>query len=245
MNQPEAHIEIKIDSCDAMHDALGAWLVLQRDSDRKETRFDDVAVLQRSLKAPQVKQHLTFPCEIQLRESPDFLLKSNNLKVGIEVTRFLSEQRARSLKIAKNENKDIWISNFDCDRPRRKNSDIRNIIRKPMHQQIKFSTIKGKIDQYAEMFEKIVIKKTEKTIQNSDLEADEFWLFIEDHQKLCPLELEELKNVCGQLLSNYWKDHPTFHRIFFISLTDEAHSIEYTPPNTLNQVVADRKPTMR
>jgi hypothetical protein len=237
MRKQEVSGTLQITSCGTLKDEVAAWVDVHRESNDK--RLDDVFVLQRTLGNPIAASRLPFPCTITLRESPDFLLTSNGLTIGIEVTRFLAEQRARAAKIANKHKVGHSPTPFDFDSPRRTNSEITEMVGDVPVGLSGWRSISDTLTLYTTEFERIVLAKTQKAILNSDLSANQWWLVIEDQHFLSPFDLHNFKEMCGAFLVRHWSSPRSFDRIFFLSITDAAHSIEHErPPNQASEVTA-------
>lgn len=193
-------------------------------------RLGDVFVLDRWLSTPAGRDSLTCPCEIRLHEKPDFIVTSERMSAGIEVTRFLAEQRARAAKITNEEHTDHSPTDFDFDSPPRRNDEIRQIVRREPLGLTGWRSIPGTLDLYAEKFEEILASKTRKAIVETTQACSSYWLVIEDQHFLNAFNLHHLNRMLTARLAQYWRSEPAFDRIYFSSITDKNRSLEFRKP---------------
>jgi len=228
---------LRITSRRDLKNEVAAWVEREREHNAK--RLNDVFVLQRALDNSLVASRLPLPCTVALRESPDFLLTCGQVTIGVEVTRFLAEQRARAARIANKKKTGHSPTPFNFDSPRRTNSEIADMVGECPVGLSHWRNIGETLSLYTQEFERIVLAKTEKSIVKSDLCPTHRWLVIEDQHFLSPFDLHHFKQMCAPFLVRHWSRFRYFDRIFFLSITDAERSIEHeSPPNQASDATA-------
>jgi len=221
-------ISCYIHSKETLGPSMAKWIEEERASN--PGRLDDFFVLDRWLNTPAGRDSLTYPCELRLHEKPDFILTTAHMVTGIEVTRFLAEQRARAAKIANDEHADHSPTDFDFDSPSRRNDEIRQIVRREPMGLNGWRSIHGRLDLYTKKIAEILTIKTRKAIVETTETCSSYWLVIEDQHFLTSFSLGHLRAMLTDYFTQYWRSEPSFDRVFFSSITDEGESLEFIKP---------------
>lgn len=180
-------------------------------------RLGDIFVLANWFSTPVGQDSLIYPCEICLNIKPDFVISAGHDVIGIEVTKFLAEQRARAAKIADAENTYHTPTEFDFDSPARRNDDIQQMVGMNPPGLTGWRSISDTLDLYTTKFEKILTEKTRKSIIEATHSCSSFWLVIEDQHYLSPSNLHHLNERLRGHLEHYWCTEPSFDIIYFSS----------------------------
>jgi hypothetical protein len=202
-------------SQDSLADDIAQWIEKLRHT--HSSRLNDLFTLQRWLSIPAVTDRIKFPCSIHLSEKPDFVIKSEDVSIGIECTWFLAEQRARAARIANH--KKTWHTPtlFDFDSPKRRNSEISDMVQAG---RTGWRSASEMLVIYEEKLGKILSSKTCKAIIESTENHSIYWLVIEDHHFMSSFDLSNLDQVFRSRLAAYWTTRPCFDMIFLVSLTN-------------------------
>ena len=209
-----------IESPAVLDKAVSAWIEKQRVI--QERRLDDLFVLQRWMATTSAVSKLQFPLTIELSEKPDFVLHMEGRSTGLEVTRFLAEQRARAAKIANQEKTWHTPTLFDFDSPSRDNTEIKGMLENSQWRQVQELVV-----LYAEQLCEIIRKKTEKVIKKGLQDFSSHWLVVEDQHFISEHDLQHIQGLANSWLAEYWKDQLSFDTIFFVSLTEPSQGIVF------------------
>ena len=193
-------------------------------------RLGDIFVLANWLSTPVGQDSLISPCEISLNLKPDSVVSDGHNVIGIEVTKFLAEQRARAAKIANVKRVFHCPTEFDFDSPARRNDDIRDMVGRAPPGLTGWRSIPEQLDLYKEKFENILTEKTRKAIAEATHSCSSFWLVIEDQHFLSPSELRLLNERLKGHLEHYWCSEPSFDRIYFSSIRHKEATLEFNKP---------------
>jgi len=219
-----------IESPVVLRENLSVWIEKLRAN--QERRLDDLFVLQRWLATKSATTNLHFPCEIELSEKPDFILHMKGGSIGLEVTRFLAEQRARATKIANQEKIGYSPTLFDFDSPKRNNTEIKGLVRNHNLGLETWRCSQDIVNLYCEKLHNIIKEKTKKVIKEGAQHFPNNWLVIEDQHFISEHNLFLIKELIETQLENYWKKQLSFNLIFFVSLTEKCQGIVLSPPPT-------------
>ncbi len=156
-----------------------------------------------------------FPCNLVPMESPDFRLQYPESSVGLEVTLFLAEQRARALAISSKKKSGLFLTPFNFNSRKRTNEDItKKIDEGPSCGLTDWVKTSSECDLYAQEMLNLITAKVKKVIIPKTEIFDEYWLVIDDRMILADLHVDQILPIIRTALSQV--SGPMFDRIFFI-----------------------------
>ena len=206
-------MKLEIASLDIASQALNEWARQTADSQKS----NEIFLLARLFEKSNDNLPLDFPIILELSEAPDFILHQGKSCIGLEVTEFRAEQRARAEHLASKNGIGLSLTPFDCDSPKRTNDEIVSRIQQYENGLSDWVSIGSRIDIHSAKITEIIEKKISKVIDQSSNIFDEYWLVIDDRMFIGDLELDELlPRVLHHL--NKQKETPSFNAIFFVLL---------------------------
>jgi len=206
-------MKLEITSFDIAPQALNDWACQIADSQKS----NEIFLLARLFEKSNDSLPFDFPITIELNESPDFILHQDNSCIGLEVTEFRAEQRARAEHLASNNGTGLSLTPFDYDSPKRTNDEISSRIQQDKPGLSNWVSIDSRIDIHSAKITEIIEKKIHKVIDPSSNLFDEHWLVIDDRMFMGDLELNELLPRVQEHL-NSQKETQSFNAIFFVFL---------------------------
>lgn len=218
----------KVQSKEMLGPSIEEWICECRTHNKD--RLGDIFVLANWLSTPVGQDSLIYPFEISLNLKPDFVVSYGHDVIGIEVTKFLAEQRARAAKIANAKCADHYPTEFDFDSPARRNDDIRGMVGRIPPGLTGWRSIPEQLDLYKTKFENILTEKTRKAIVEATHSCSSFWLVVEDHHSLSLSDLRLLSERLKGHLEHYWHSEPSFDSIYFSSLRHKEATLEFNKP---------------
>lgn len=187
-------------------------------------KLDDLFVLKRWVENYQTDIQLPFPSEVYLTEKPDFII-TGEISVGIEVTKFLSEQRQRATVLANKNAVGHSPTQFDFDSPPRKNPEIEQMVKRDHSCSTIWREVNSTMDLYADKITSILTAKAHKVIKNSNHSCDRFILVIEDHHMISNIGRRELSRLLEPKIKKHFEGNNSFHEIWLTSLIDSDASL--------------------
>ncbi len=148
---------------------------------------------------------LAFPVELAKRERPDFLLKTGDRHVGMEVTEVINPDYAKATTLPE-ANVDATIidpSLFKWGTPKRFLGDLRSIVSKRKLTGPGWEGSSVEIE-YANAILDVMSSKTEKLRSQTFDKFPENWLIIYCNLTLPFLDLEEANQFFQEKAENYW-----------------------------------------
>jgi hypothetical protein len=197
---------------------------LKRVNDLK--KLDEVFTLQRWLNncAPDI--FLPYPGTIVLAEKSDFRFYGTSI-VGIEVTKFLAEQRRRAEVLANEMGVAHYPTLFDFDSPKRRNPDIDNLIVCPPSGLASWRETGPSLMMYSKRILQIIAQKTSKVITHANEPCDYNILVIEDWHQIPDWEKKDLVRMLkGPMTAVFQKTH-SFKEVWFTSLSGSCKAIKW------------------
>jgi len=182
-----------------------------------KTKLDDLFVLERWIERCAQDIQLPYPSIFQPAEKPDFVI-AGQVNVGIEVTKFLSEQRKRASILADTQGVGHCPTQFDFDSPKRRNPDIEDMIRKNPPGFSGWREIRSKVNLYVSMISSTVDSKAEKVIKHGLHKCERFILVMEDHHMNSNLSRAELNRLLGPKMEQHFAECHSFDEVWFTSL---------------------------
>jgi hypothetical protein len=148
-----------------------------------------------------------FPMQLTKRERPDFLLKTGDRYIGIELTEAINEEYAKATTLPQaNEDGAIFDpSLFKWGTPPRKLRDLHSIVsrKKLTGPGWEGNSVEG---EYADAIFNVITSKTEKLRQQDFDKFIENWLAIYCNITLPALELDEANLFFTGKAVDYWSE---------------------------------------
>ncbi len=155
-----------------------------------------------------------FPIQLTKRERPDFLLKTADKYIGVEVTEAINPEyaKAATLPEANTEAAIIDPSLFKWGTPRRKLDELRLIV---FQKKLNGPGWEGNSveTEYANAILNVMMSKTEKLRALGFDKFTENWLVIYCNITLPALNLDEANLLFAKKAMNYWSIN-SFSRVF-------------------------------
>lgn len=207
----------------------------QQDAEDK-TKLDDLFVLERWVKncAPEID--LPYPGTLKLSEKPDFIF-SGKSTAGVEVTRFLAEQRQRAARLAEQQQRDAELAgkpfgghfptSFNFDSPKRRNPAIECLLQQSPAGLVDFREIGPLIDLYVEEILEITTQKTSKVIEHGSTPCDCHILVIEDHHHISNADRNTMSRRLVEPMAKILVGQYAFKEVWFTSLRESDKPLHW------------------
>jgi hypothetical protein len=206
---------ITIPSHQAASKLLTGWAQQIMESEHTkadETKADELFILARLFEfSTDDALEMTFPVTIELSEKPDFVFRFGPKTIGVEVTKFLAEQRARVESLIRDRHEDeepspvkpiaIYTTTpFNFNSPKRKNPDI---VERMVPRQVgltDWAPIPELVKSYAEELERIISDKTQKVSGNGLPAGSDLWLIVEDRMHVGKFNMPHVLQQVGEFV---------------------------------------------
>jgi hypothetical protein len=165
---------------------------------------------------PTLAKHnkIGFPMQLTKRERPDFLLKTGDCQVGVEVTEAVNPEYAKAVTLPEADADGAIIdpSLFKWRTPSRRLTDLRSIVSQKKLTGPGWEGNSVEVE-YADAILEVIMSKTEKLRSQGFDKFTENWLAVYCNITLPCLELEEANLFFVEKAMNYWSDS-AFSRVF-------------------------------
>lgn len=207
-----------------------------------EKKVDELFILSRLFQfSPMESLDVTFPLTVELSEKPDFVLRCGGRVVGVEVTKFQAEQRARAESIINDRHESsrkdssgpppmrplaiYSMTPFDFDSKKRKNTEIAGRMVPRQTGLADWVSIEDRVEVHAKRLTEIIGTKSEKVKGHSLGAHAELWLLIEDRMNLSRFSLSHILPRVGRSIHENAKEIP--FSMILISLIPERDVVGF------------------
>jgi hypothetical protein len=187
----------------------------------RKTKHTETNTICKFLSTNYKREFFQYPFEIIHRDKPDFQIKMQKTKIGIEITESIPEQYSYIFALAEKyyPKASIEPTMFLRNAPKRNKEELLEILRKSQYQLNGIPIAGDKIESdWAEWIHEDITTKTIKLNSNEFDKLNINFLVIYDNLPRAANNVERQNHYLRPLIKEYWDSkNYTFDRIFILS----------------------------
>lgn len=158
---------------------------------------------------------LEFPLSVCHQDRPDFLVRSDKIEIGVEVTEAISEQFAAYCSLAQREFSSTFLdpAHFRWDAPKCTADEMRELLRQSQLSSDGWAGDRPE-KEWALFLQSAFDAKLFKLARPEFKKFDQNWLSVYDNLSFSNIDLGKAITYLRPLLQDRWDRTPGFHALF-------------------------------
>jgi hypothetical protein len=184
-------------------------------TDGRATQHTETWTMCRLLSTLAETNRLAFPISVTHRDRPDFLLRTPEAAIGVEVTEAISQQYAAYSALAEREFPGVFLepAHFRLGVPELTTDQMRELLRQPQLTSDGWAGHRPE-QEWALFIQSVVDAKLAKLAHSEFDKFDQTWLSVYDNLPLPNINLGRAIAHLQPLLHDRWSRDPAFHALY-------------------------------